>query len=259
MIKLTFLWGRSADATADEAEALADRVLAEEVRLPGLRRLASWRVREAPQPADVKRDLNSYHRLTETWWDDEATCLERHAPLLQDALAESAVVGRHFALLSAATPEFDLLKDAPPQHYPYASLPVDWSRGHRPRAPEPDGHDLWRYVYFFNYRPEVPLEDGEDWYLGHHTREGKQLPGLVHYVTWRRLGPPTGAGGWADEARRFVRYTELCFEDFDTWHLVCYREGPRWHMSEEHGGVWGDYEQLFLGPRPDVLFSPGER
>ena len=253
MIKCTYFWGRTHDIGSAVAEDWYAQLFEQESRLPGLRRLASWRIREAPQPEDVKRSLNLFHRMTETWWDDEATWRDQHAALLERELSNNSVVDTLFTHLSAAIPEYDLLRDAPPQHYPYATLPIEWRTGKRPLVAQVDGHDLWRYVYFFNYRDDVPYADGEDWYLGHHTREGKQLPGLAHYVTWRRLGPPDKATNASAEARRFVRYTELCFEEFDTWYQVCYREGPLWHMSEKYGGVWGEYQQFFLGASPDLV------
>lgn len=252
MIKCTYFWGRADGVDPATAEEWYAQFLLTEGALPGLRGLASWRVREAPQPADVKRSLNLFHRMTETWWDDEMTWRDEHASLLEREAVGGSVVGTLFTHLSDEAPEYNLLRDSPPQHYPYATMPIEWSTGKRPEVPEVDGHDLWRYVYFFSYRDGVPHSDGEDWYLGHHTREGKQLPGLAHYVTWRRLGPPEKTSGASADARHFVRYTELCFEDFETWHQVCYSEGPRWHMSPEYGGVWGDYQQFFLGVAPDI-------
>lgn len=62
--------------------------------------------------------------------------------------------------------------------------------------------------YCIAYRPCVTVAAGEDWYLGHHTREGKQLPGMKYYRMWRtihfadELPPPL-------DLHRWVRLTEL--------------------------------------------------
>lgn len=254
MIKCTYFWSWREGIEKGPNDWL-DEAREHERGLTGLVRSAWWEVRTAPQPKDVRRSLSHFAHFVETWWDSEGSWREQHEPFLDREIRGSDRVGDFFVHLSDPHPQYDLIRDVPAAHYPHMARPLDWSAGHRPVVPEPDGHDMWRYVYFFNYRDGVPLDDGEDWYLGHHTREGKQLPGLVHYVTWRRRGPSHELAGLADEARRFVRYTELCFEDFDTWHKVCYREGPRWTMSEVHGGVWGDYQQLFLGPTPYATYE----
>jgi hypothetical protein len=47
-------------------------------------------------------------------------------------------------------------------------------------------------VYFINYRPDISVVDGEDWYLGHHAREGK-LNKLIDehvYKTWKTIRVP---------------------------------------------------------------------
>lgn len=236
----------------DEGERWYRDLFVQERELPGVRRVAAYRTRSVPQPEDVRRPLSAFHRMVEVEVDDEATWAQEHAALLEREAKD--VVGTLRGILSPVAPEYDLLRDVPPQHYPYLTQPLDWKTGRRPQVPEPDGSDLWRYVYFFSYADGVDLDAGEDWYVGHHTREGKQLPGLVRYLTWRRLGPPTGAGGWVDEARRFVRVTELCFESFETWYRVCYPEGLRWTMPQDRPrGVWGDYEAFFVGPTPDLV------
>jgi hypothetical protein len=44
--------------------------------------------------------------------------------------------------------------------------------------------------------------------LGHHTREGKQLPGMRHYRTWRTIHVPEEPGSPL-KPNRWVRLTEL--------------------------------------------------
>ena len=253
MIKYTYFFSFADGVDAADGDRwYVDEFSAREASLPGVQRLASWRIREAPQPAEVKRPLNTYHRMTEVWCSDEAAWTQHHAALLDSER------GRHFGelkgIIVTAAPEYDLRRDAPPQHYQHMGLPIEWSTGKRPDVAEPTGEDMWRFVYFFRYRDDVTFDDGEDWYLGHHTREGKQLPGVMRYVTWRRLGRGDLTSGAAGEARHFVRYTELCFDSFETWYRVLYQEGPRWRMSDKHPtGVWTDYHNFFTGIAPDLV------
>jgi hypothetical protein len=66
-------------------------------------------------------------------------------------------------------PEYDLLRDAPQQQYKYATLPLWWPHG-RPIADEQQ--EIFVNSYCLAYRDDLPTADAEDWYLGHHTREG---------------------------------------------------------------------------------------
>lgn len=219
--------------------------------LPGVDRVVLHSARKAPQPENVSRSLNEFDGIGELYVADPTVIADVVMPLV-DSVADRFSVLR--GMLSEDDPEYDLLRDVPPQHYAHMSDPIAWKTGGPPVADEPTGQDLWRFTYFFTYRDDVAYAEGEDWYIGHHTREGKQLPGLVKYVTWRRS--QTGAH-WPQELRTrangFVRYTELCFETFEQWHRACYAEGPRWRMPDLHpSGVWTDYHGLFLGPHADV-------
>jgi len=93
----------------------------------------------------------------------------------------------------------------PAQHYPYLALPVRWRMGKEPEVAEPRGTAMAKYMYCLGYRKDVDLRWAEDWYLGHHTREGKQLPGLMRYVTYRRRRLPR-----LDECRPEVADRWLC-------------------------------------------------
>ena len=102
-------------------------------------------------------------------------------------------------------PEFDLLRDAPQQQYKYMTLQLWWPKG-RPVIDEDE--EIFIDSYCFSYPPGISLVDGEDWYLGHHTREGKQLPGMKHYRTWRTIRVPEELGSPL-KPNRWVRLTEL--------------------------------------------------
>ena len=102
-------------------------------------------------------------------------------------------------------PQYDLLKDIPVQQYQYVALRPTF-KGGLPEYEEED--DTFMDIYMFNYK--VPVVDGEDWYLGHHTREGrisKQL-GNKHYKTWKTLQVPENPNSTL-KPNRFYRITEL--------------------------------------------------
>lgn len=223
-----------------------DRVAA----VAGVLQIEWWAARQVPQPEDVKNSLNAHSGVLDVFAESAEIISAAVLPVLE------AEVGRTFTLLrgivSDGEPEYDLLRETPPQHIPYLDQPINWKHGHGPERREPTGDDLFRYTYFFGYRPDVTWEDGEDWYIGHHTREGKQLPNLVHYVTWHRrltVAPASSVLG-------FVRVTELCFERFEDFYDACYRLGPAWNMGEKHAEVvWTDYFALFLGLEPDIVIE----
>jgi hypothetical protein len=101
-------------------------------------------------------------------------------------------------------PQLDLLRDAPPQHYKYMTLQLWWPKG----VPRIDEEEIFIDSYAISYAPEISFADGEDWYLGHHTREGKQLPGMRHYKTWRTIRVPEEPGSPL-KPNKWVRLTEL--------------------------------------------------
>jgi len=237
---LTFIVPRR-DGTA-AVPSLVPPWLVDVRAIPGVDRVRWWAARVVPQPDDVSRSLNAVVGMGQVC-APERVLRQGVLPMLENE--EEQLVR---ALLTTCVPEYDLLRDVPQQQYPHLTRSVDWKSGSRPPAVEPLGVDQYRYVYLFAYQPDVGFDEGEGWYLGHHAREGKQLPGLVRYVTWRRQGDP---GGDSPAALGLVRHTELCFESFEAWHDACYTRGPRWTMPEGRtGSVWTDYHGFFLGPRP---------
>ncbi len=247
-VKWTYIYALAGDPSAEAWHR--DEWLPGLAKLDGIDRVVAHRTREAPQPEDVARPLNAWTGLVEVHL--------REPDLLRSVLAarvQEHVGGRFLAvrgLLSTIREEYDLRRDLPAQQHPYLTEAITW-KGSPPPAEEPVDGDLWRYVYFFRYRDEVPWVDGEDWYLGHHTREGRQLPGLRRYVTWRRRRDDRLDAATAAQLNGFARYTELCFESFEAWHRATHSHGPRWRMDERHpAGVWTDYQQLFVGATPDI-------
>ena len=217
------------------------------VEVDGVTRVVVHEARQAPQPEDVKRPLNHWSGIAEVHLAD-GSVMKNLLPAARAAVADGFTDLR--GMLSTVQEEYDLRRDVPAQQYPFISESITW-HSEPPTAGEPDDGDLWRYVYFFRYRDDVPWSDGESWYLGHHTREGRQLPGLRRYLTWRRRQDPFIEGEDVHLFNGFARYTELSFESFEAWHAAPHEKGPKWRMDERYpSGVWTDYQQLFIGTVP---------
>jgi hypothetical protein len=177
--------------------------------LPGIIGYRSWPHVDVgiPYPsAGAPTPHDQFARRSEVCFPDLTTALgalTTHADLWQPA-AEGQTGFREFeCMLLEEQPQYDLLRDAPPQHYQYMTLPLWWPQG----PPEVDlDAPIFIDSYCIAYAENLPVSTGEDWYLGHHTREGKQLPGMRHYRTWRTVRVPDEAGL---DLNRWYRLTEL--------------------------------------------------
>jgi hypothetical protein len=179
--------------------------------LPGVVRYRSWRQVDAgiPYPsAGAPTPHNQFMRRTELCFENlEAwQAAYRSAPQLWNPAAEGKPGFREFeCMFLDEEPQFDLLRDAPPQHYKYMTLQLEWPKG-RPAIDEDE--EIFIDSYCIAYTSKVSIADGEDWYLGHHTREGKQLPGMRHYRTWKTIKVPEEPGSPL-RPNRWFRMTEL--------------------------------------------------
>lgn len=180
-------------------------------QLPGVVRYRSWRQVDVgiPYPsAGAPSPFDQFVRRTELCFDDLEGWRRAYAsgPELWKPAAEGkAGFGEFECMFLNEEPEFDLLRDAPPQHYKYMTLQLWWPRG-TPLIDETE--EIFIDSYCFFYSPGISFADGEDWYLGHHTREGKQLPGMRHYRTWRTIRVPAGPGS-PIKPNKWKRLTEL--------------------------------------------------
>jgi hypothetical protein len=148
-------------------------------------------------------------------------------------------------MLLQAEPQYDLLRDAPPQHYPYMTMPLSWPKG----PPEFDDRaEIFIDSYCIGYRRDVSLAAGEDWYLGHHTREGKQLPGMKHYRTWRtiqiedELPAPLALNKWD-------RLTELGMSA-DAYRAAMVHDETRIRFTPGYVDVIGRWLNIDIKPGP---------
>lgn len=180
-------------------------------KLPGVVGYRSWPGIHTGIPfpsAGAPTPHDQFVRRSELVFEDVATALKSLAgsASLWSPTAPGTPGFREFeCMLLNVEPEFDLLRDAPQQQYKYMTLPLWWPKG----PPEADDNEeIFIDSYCIGYRPDVTFATGEDWYLGHHTREGKQLPGMKHYRTWRTVHV-TAEMPAPLQLNRWVRLTEL--------------------------------------------------
>ena len=176
-------------------------------KLPGIVRYRSWRGLP-PIKMWTYDPYDRFVRMSEIVFQNLEFCL--NATIFNPKLwlvnqDKSPGFNEFECVVLDEEPQYNLLKDIPVQQYQYTALRAKFIGG-PPEYYEED--DTFMDVYIFNYK--VPVVDGEDWYLGHHIREGrisKQL-GNKHYKTWKTLKVPEDSSSTL-KPNRFYRITEL--------------------------------------------------
>ncbi len=180
-------------------------------KLPGIVRYRSWKQWDAgiPYPSPgAPTPFDQFVRRTELCFDSDEAGIKvvlSHPELWTPS--QKGIPGfREFeCMFLTEEPEFNLLQDAPYQQYKYMTLPLWWPKG-RPKVDE--NEPIFIDSYCILYPPNIDWADGEDWYLGHHTREGKQLSGMRHYRTWRCV-KVTEPPNLPIKPNKWARLTEL--------------------------------------------------
>ncbi|MGE0545207.1 MAG: hypothetical protein AB7R89_34040 [Dehalococcoidia bacterium] len=229
--------------------------LQRELSVPGVVQTRSWKTIFAERQAYMPP--NEYDRMTEVRFanqrDAEAALCNRTS-LWRVENREG--LDRFEGIVVGPKPEYNLLADVPPQQYPFMTMPLAWRTGQPPDVPPPNTTNLVRYMYFFKYRDDVDIRLGEEWYLGHHTREGKQLPGIQTYITWRHR-PLTGLRDAIPEIANFSRYTEIGYESIEYQQRAVNFEGPHFVPSIHYrsGVAWDTdaYRNFYIPEDPDIL------
>ncbi|MGA8568346.1 MAG: hypothetical protein WB580_11205 [Candidatus Binataceae bacterium] len=203
MIRFVHVFNYSAGVSRSDGEKwyLGTHVPAVK-KLPGMRRYRSWPRVEVgiPYPSPgAPTPFDQFVRRTELYFDDYdawRNAYRSNPGLWTPASERTPGFGPFECMFLDEEPQFDLLRDAPQQQYKYMTLPLWWPKG-RPEVDE--DAEIFIDSYCLLYPPTISLTIGEDWYLGHHTREGKQLSGMKHYKTWRTIRVPQ------EQARCFSR------------------------------------------------------
>lgn len=176
--------------------------------LPGIVRFKTWKALE-PIAMWTFDPYDRFTRMTELVFENMELCLNGTVrnPGLWAAGSGSLGFRELECIMLDEEPQYDLLRDVPVQQYKYAAVPPKYTPG---KMMEDDSDDVILDVYMFNYSEKFTLTEGEDWYLGHHTREGritKQL-GNKHYQTWKSLKTAEEENSTL-RPNRFYRLTEL--------------------------------------------------
>ena len=244
MIRFVHHFNYADGVTREDGEAwyLKDHV-ARARQLPGLVGYVSWP--QVPVGLDLPTPHDQFVRRSELRFEDLPAALAAvHGNLDLWAPSQPGVPGfREFeCMFMAGEPEYDLLRDVPPQHYKYMTLPMWWPHG----QPIVDEHlEIFIHTYVFSYRDGIETADAEDYYLGHHTREGKQLPGMQHYKTWKSIQVPEVAD-MAIQPNKFYRLTELGMSP-ESYTAVMINEDSRIRFTTSpFGRVMGNYFNISI-------------
>lgn len=101
-------------------------------------------------------------------------------------------------------PQYNIMRDVPPQQYKYMTMQLNWPSG-VPKIKDTENINIGTYLFSYN---KVTPEVFDDWYLGHHTREIKQVPGVSHYLTWKTLKGFNPSNAFL-QPHKYYRMTEV--------------------------------------------------
>jgi hypothetical protein len=212
MIRFVHLFNYAEGVSLQDGEAwYLGKHVPQVKKLPGIVRYRSWKQVDMgiPYPSPgAPTPFNQFVRRTELCFEDQKQGIRAVMgnPALWTPSGKGVPGFREFeSMFLNEEPQYNLLQDAPPQHYKYMALQLWWPKG-RPQVDEDE--EIFIDSYCILYAPNVSFADGEDWYLGHHTREGKQLPGMKHYQTWKTIRVPEQPDSPL-KPNRWARLTEL--------------------------------------------------
>lgn len=194
---------------------------------PWLRRYESYRALEAPPEAG---QFGVRHgRMTELWYDSAESFMEARPfsrPFTRPAFTRSVKAPPAASTLVPAMPTEDFLG----------------------KEPTPEERPILRWVWLLRYPDNVPISEGERWYLETHSREISEQPGLLKHVSHRALENSPMPSPW-------LRVSELWYEDFDAWRKANIEAppsytAPTWAANEPYPVI----ASTFVGYKPDVDF-----
>jgi hypothetical protein len=195
---------------------------------PWLRRYETYRA--LTPPGDARQFGLRGGRYTELWYDS------------RESYIEARPNDRPYT-----RPSFPGTASPPPRAASLivSAMPTDDFLG---KEPTPEATHILRWICVFKYPEGVSLQDGEKWFLETHSREMKQQPGLLRYVSHRVIENSPLNTPW-------VRLAELWYEDFSTWHKANI-ESPVRYTPPPWGGTapFVDMASTFVGYKPDVDF-----
>jgi hypothetical protein len=204
-----------------------------------VRRFGPWETRhESYLPVDAPPDARAYGfynwRVTEGWWRE----LPKPGPQGNLSFTPPPVSPKVATCFVPTQPTEDFL---------------GWEI-------RPHDRQVLRWFIMFRYPPGVPLDEGEEWFLGTHVPEVMRQPGLYRFFSHRTVHVESGLPGtWAPSDRPppghvrhdWVRCCELWYENFDDWRRSVIEAPPAYTKP-----AWAsrpDYP--FLAPLEDFACS----
>ncbi len=247
-----FSYPKDVSAEACEKWYLEEHVPAARA-LPGVIGYRSWKA--LPPISMWSFDpYDRFDRLSELVFKDMESCLAATVgnPDFWRSGAQGVPGFRELeCVMLDEKPQYDLLRDIPVQQYKYINHPGRYTPG---TMLDTDRDDTFMDIYMFNYDPKFTFEEGEDWYLGHHVREGRitKRLGHRHYQTWKPLRVNVDAD-CPLQPNRFWRFTELGLPEYARnpaaaglkpgvqYASMIYTQDPR-------GQVIGEWRNILIDP-----------
>ncbi len=191
---------------------------------PWLRRYETFKA--FPPPVEAKQFGAVGGFMTELWYSSVADFIEAGA----DAKAYTQPLGGWELALG-----------------PVTIVPAVPTNDFLGKEPVPGDKEFLRWIRVIRYPREVPVGDGEKWYLETYSQEVKKQVGLLKYVSYKLLEQPPIRTSWQ-------RVEELWYENFDTWHKAVIDSEqiytkPPWGGKEPINMV-----SIFVRHKPDVDF-----
>ncbi len=256
-VRFVFMHSYHKDAKEAGEKRFLEEVVPAMRKFAGLRSIRSWKALP-PIRMWTFDPYERFDRLTELLFDDMQHALA--ATVEQSEFWAISESGNGFAELECVfldeQPQYDLLKDVPVQQYKYINHPGRYTAGVVVDALDLD--DTFLDIYMFNYDKKFTFEEGEDWYLGHHVREGRisKRVGHKHYKTWKplRVATPEDCCLYPN---RFWRFTELGLPEYarNPALLAGPLEGGAKKLAsliytqDPRGQVIGEWRNILIDPK----------
>jgi hypothetical protein len=190
---------------------------------PWLRRYETFKSLPSPEEAKSFGAIGGF--LTELWYDSVADFVEASA----DAKTYTSPPGGWELALG-----------------PVTIVPAVPTNDFLGKEPVLGDKEFLRWIRVFRYPKDVPVADGEKWYLETYSQQMKQRVGLLKYVSYRLLENPPIRTSWQ-------RVEELWYENFDSWRKAI-KDSPDYIPNP-----WGKKEPIdmvntFVRHKPDIDF-----
>lgn len=222
-------------------------------KLPGVVSFRSWKALP-PISMWTFDPYDRFDRLSELVFEDMESCLNatvRSAEFWRSGVQDAPGFCELECVLLDEQPQYDLLKDIPVQQYRYINHPGRYTAG---KMLDTDRDDVIMDIYMFNYAPQFTFEEGEDWYLGHHVREGRitKRLGHRHYQTWKPLRVSVDED-CPLQPNRFWRFTELGLPDYAADPAKSglkpgQRPASMIYTQDPRGQVIGEWRNILIDP-----------